>query len=386
MSRQSIIKARRGKHRKQRGGKAVAAFVPAPAGAPVDVADVPISFEGPEAGQKRAWGMGLSFLIHGGVLGLLFLIAALAPVVEEEILEVQLLRDTPEPEAPRPAPRALAERRNLDYAPAVQAFQPQSVNPRVIQAASPAIKAEALEMDAVSSVAAPTEIATSTTVVERVSAISSPIKAVASKVDVAGSSGPVVRGPVKVNAPIGASVGPRKVTAATGTSSGFGKIDIGGGGSSVREGVISSRDVAGSPDGAPLVSVNTQIGDGLRGGTGGSGSGRGGGGSGGSSGSQTSCYELPEVQQYLAEVEERTLNRWNLPPGVSANQRVTLRFNVDVAGSATKVSLVRADDNALGASAVDALRAASPFPPMPEKARCLARLPITATFSNPGAT
>ena len=56
------------------------------------------------------------------------------------------------------------------------------------------------------------------------------------------------------------------------------------------------------------------------------------------------------------------------------------------AGSASKVSLVKADDNALGVSAIDALRSASPFPPIPDSARCLARVPITATFSNPGAS
>jgi len=65
---------------------------------------------------------------------------------------------------------------------------------------------------------------------------------------------------------------------------------------------------------------------------------------------------------------------------------VTLKFRLDVAGSASRVALVRATDNALGASAIDALRAASPFPPLPEDARCLARVPITATFSNPGAS
>ena len=35
--------------------------------------------------------------------------------------------------------------------------------------------------------------------------------------------------------------------------------------------------------------------------------------------------------------------------------------------------------------AVDALRSASPFPAMPDAARCLVRVPIVATFSNPVA-
>ena len=37
----------------------------------------------------------------------------------------------------------------------------------------------------------------------------------------------------------------------------------------------------------------------------------------------------------------------------------------------------------LGASAVDALRSASPFPPMPDDVRCMAGLPIVGTFRNP---
>ena len=159
---------------------------------------------------------------------------------------------------------------------------------------------------------------------------------------------------------------------------GTSKIEIGGSGSSVREGMITSRDVVGSPTGAPLVSIDTAVGEGLLRGSGGAGSGV-------MAASATECFRKPEVQSYLNNVQTRTLDRWILPPGVTADQNVTLRFKLDVAGSATSVSLVKASDNALGASAVDALNAASPFPPLPQPARCLVQVPITATFSNPGA-
>jgi TonB family protein len=105
----------------------------------------------------------------------------------------------------------------------------------------------------------------------------------------------------------------------------------------------------------------------------------------GGSGTASECLGRAEVRQYLDEVEARTISRWVLPPGVKADQKVTLQFKLDVAGSATSVSLKKASDNALGASAVDALRAAAPFPPMPDAARCLAQVPITATFTNPRA-
>jgi TonB family protein len=153
---------------------------------------------------------------------------------------------------------------------------------------------------------------------------------------------------------------------------------IGGGGSSVKEGILSNRDVVGSPGGTRIASVDTAVGEGLAtAGSGGSGTGR---------TNATNCFGLPSVQSYLLSVESRTIDRWSLPPGVDPNQKVTLKFRLDVAGSASKVSLVNADDNALGISAIDALRSASPFPPIPDSARCLARVPITATFSNPGAS
>jgi TonB family protein len=233
-------------------------------------------------------------------------------------------------------------------------------------------------MDAVSSVAAPKQINRSAaTVVERVSAVNSIVAARASAVDVGTASGPVVRGPVRADLPAGPSAGPRQVAvAAGGNTSGTGRLTIGGG-SSVREGVVSNRDVLGSPNGAPLASVDTKVGEGML---------RGSGGSGESVVSETACFQRPEVQAYLSQVQNRTLDRWVLPPSVSSDQQVTLRFKLDVAGSASNVSLVKASDNALGLSAVDALRSASPFPAMPESARCLVRVPITATFSNPVAS
>jgi TonB family protein len=318
-------------------------------------------------------------LIHAGAVALLLLLASLAPVIEEAIIPVQILKEEPPPpkEEPAPAPKALAERRPLDYAPAVQAVAPQIINPRVVAEASPAVNAEVLQMDAVSSVAAPKQINRAATVVERVSAVNSSVAARASAVDVGSVAGPVVRGPVRPGVPVGPSVGPRQVNvAAAGSSVGTGRLVIGGG-SSVREGIVSNRDVVGSPDGAPLASVDTQVGEGML---------RGSGGTGESVVSETACFQKPEVKAYLSQVQERTLERWVLPPRVEADQQVTLRFKLDVAGSASNVSLVRASDNALGLSAVDALRSASPFPAMPDAARCLVRVPITATFSNPLAS
>ena len=339
-----------------------------------------LTLKDPESARRTLLTGGLATLVHVGAVAILMILASLAPMIEEAIIPVQILKEEPpkpkeEPES-APAPKALAERRSVDYAPAVQAVQPQIVNPRVVAEASPAVSAEVLQMDAVSSVVAPKQINRAATVVERVSAVNSVVAARASAVDVGTVSGPVVRGPVRPGLPVGPSAGPRQVNVAQGGSStGTGRLTIGSG-SSVREGVISNRDVVGSPNGAPLASVDTKVGEGLL---------RGSGGTGESVVSETACFQKPEVQAYLSQVQSRTLERWVLPPSVSSDQQVTLRFKLDVAGSASNVSLVRASDNALGLSAVDALRSASPFPAMPDSARCLMRVPITATFSNPVA-
>ena len=82
----------------------------------------------------------------------------------------------------------------------------------------------------------------------------------------------------------------------------------------------------------------------------------------------------------MAQVQDRVIQRWTLPYGV-ADRSVVLRFVIDVAGSASSIQLV-SGDNALGASAIDAMRTASPFHPMPDRARCLASKRVRATFSS----
>jgi TonB family protein len=373
---QLMILPRRVRRGPRRARRIAAAFTP-PASGQAAVLTFPIAFHEPESSKRTLLTGSLAALLHFGVVATLVFLASLAPVIEEALIPVQLLHDEPPaPDEPAPAPKALAERRSLDFAPA-RAVMPQIVNPNVFADASPAVDAEALEMESVASVVAPTQIQRSHTVVEHVSAVQSSAAARATAVDIASVGVPAVRGPVKVVGPVGPSVGPRAVAvASTGATMGSATLDIGSG-SSVREGIVSTRDVRGSSTGALLVSVDTQVGDGFLGGTGGTGTGTGGG-----TGGAGRCNDRPAVQSYMAQIRSRTLERWKLPPGVPVNERVTLRFKLDVAGSASSVQVVKASDNALGASAVDAMRSASPFPPIPEAARCLAQGRIRATFSS----
>jgi TonB family protein len=320
------------------------------------------------------------------------LLASLTPAIQEEIsIPVQLLRDaeapkpkrdqrepTPAPEAlPAPAPRALAERRVSTYSPQIQGVRPQLINPSVIAGAAPAAGARALELDSVGSVRAPAAVERSAVHVERVQQIESIAAARANAVDVASAVAPAVRGPSVVDAAPGASAGPRAVeSAASAPTLGTATFEIGGVGASVREGAVTGRDVQGSPEGAPIANVATAVGDAYLGGSGGSGSSA----QPGSGQAERSCLEKSEVRDYLAVVKQRTYSLWKLPTAVP-DSRVVLRFELDVAGSPSRIQILRAEDNALGVSAIDAMRAAAPFPPLPEAVRCLAGHTIVGTFS-----
>jgi TonB family protein len=372
MTQQSILRPR-GMHKrvKHRLG---AAFVQA-AGTGGATLDFPMDFHDRDEGKsKLATGL-LSTAIHAGVVGLLFLFASMHPEIVEEVIPVQLLHEKA-PRKPAPARKALAERRNLNFAPAMQTVQPQVVNERVIANAAPAIEAEMLQMDALNASAAPTQVKRAAIDVDRVSAISSVGGYQASKVEVNQAQGPAVRGPIGAVGPVGPSVGPRKVAGTDGNSFGTGSLAINQG-SSVRDGVLTSRDVVGSPSGPVLVSVDTAIGEGNLSGPGGTGTGllsdeRG--------ESAEECINRPEVQEYLDLLNQRIYSRWTLPYGVE-NKQVTLRFEIDVAGSTSSIQLLKGD-NAIGASAIDAMRASSPFPPMPDRVRCLANRHVTATFTS----
>jgi TonB family protein len=316
----------------------------------------------------------VSTLVHGAILGLLLLLAWLAPE-KEELIPVQLIKEKiveakPEPKAePAPAPMALAERRAVDFAPQPQAIQPQIVNPTVVARAQP-VQAQKFDVAQIAPIAAPKQITQANVVVERAAAVQSVASAYASAVDVQAVATPALRGPADAALPSGPSVGPRQITT-TGSTVGTGTAVSLGDTSSVREGIASTRDVLGSPDGAPLANVNTRVGQGFLRGDGGTGSG----------GVESDCLTRPEVLSYTEQIRTRVYARWVVPPEVPRNQQVKLRFVLEPGGSLTRVEVLQASDRTLGANAMEALRAAAPFPPMPERVRCLARHNLTGTWS-----
>jgi hypothetical protein len=316
----------------------------------------------PEGGRERAVSSGVSILLHGALILALLLVARLAPEeLVEQIIEVQRLEEPANEPAPRP--RAIAESM-ARFDPAPMALAPQIVNPTVIQQRAPDLQAQPVQVAEIAPVLAPREIAPiAAPQVEAVRAFQSPLAATASPVKI-DTQAPSLSGPVEFKAPVGTLAGPRQVVTG-GNSVGIADPTALGTGSSVREGIDSDRDVHGAKTGE-RASVNVAVGPGGGRGTGGEGSGPGGV-------SFDECMRRPEVQLYLDHLKKRVDSRWRGMPSLpDGTFKVTLGFRLDPSGSANDVALVRTDNPAIGQSAAEAMRAASPFDQMPDRVRCIA--------------
>jgi hypothetical protein len=347
--------------------------VPGAAAAAAAGVDFPgIAIPDPEGARGRWVSGGISLLLHGAAISAILLAAWLAPEeMIEEIIEITRIEEEVASEEPAPAPRVLAESFGR-YDPAPMALPPQVVSPAVIQRAAPVINAEQLQIDTVSPVQAPREVQRASRQVETARTYQSVAQATTSPLTI-DASAPAIRGPVELHAPSGIQAGPRQVARAGGV--GIADPSALGSGSSVREGIASNRDVLGSKTGV-RAQVNWAVGDSNMRGSGGQGTGPGGL-------SWEQCMSRPEVQAYMQHIKTRVLNRWVLPANVAANHSVTLRFTLDPAGTANRVVFASSNDKVLGASAVKAMRSASPFDQMSDRVRCLAGNPIMATFRNP---
>jgi hypothetical protein len=327
----------------------------------------------PEGGRERLVSSGTSLLLHGGLVLLLFLLAQLAPEeLKEQLIEVTRVNEPREEPAPRP--RAIAESSGR-FAPAPMALAPQIVNPTVIQQRAPDLSAAQVQLADIQPIQAPRNLAVpNAPEVAQVRAFQSPIVANTAAPRVIDSAAPKLSGPIDFQAPAGTLAGPRQVVTG-GSTVGIADPTALGTGSSVREGIASDRDVHGAKTGE-RASVNVAVGAGGGRGTGGDGLGAGGV-------SEADCLARPEVQSYLERLRERVISRWRATPSNLPNGtfKVSLRFRLDPSGSASAIEFVSADSQAVGESAADAMRAASPFDQMPDRARCIASQSWTAAFT-----
>ncbi|HEX7233482.1 MAG TPA: energy transducer TonB [Candidatus Binatia bacterium] len=109
---------------------------------------------------------------------------------------------------------------------------------------------------------------------------------------------------------------------------------------------------------------------------GGTGSGTGGGSATGLRGLSSADYN-----QYLSQLKKRVESVWKYPDGVNGVQKVAILFTLDKAGRLVRSEVLESTDARLNASAVEAMKRASPFPPIPETLKDLANTPLRMQFT-----
>jgi len=109
----------------------------------------------------------------------------------------------------------------------------------------------------------------------------------------------------------------------------------------------------------------------------------GGTGTGTGGGSTTGLKGIPaaDFNQYLNQLKKRVESVWKYPEGVSGKQRVAVVFTLDRAGKLVRADVLESSDSRLNSSAVEAMRRASPFPPIPESLKELANEPLRIQFT-----
>ena len=88
----------------------------------------------------------------------------------------------------------------------------------------------------------------------------------------------------------------------------------------------------------------------------------------------------PEVRAYVERINSRVVEAWKAPRGTPDGSSVMLRMKLGADGSVQTTQVVRSASDALAASLVDAVVRSAPFAPMSDRVRCIASLPIVASF------
>ncbi|MBI2179857.1 MAG: TonB C-terminal domain-containing protein [Deltaproteobacteria bacterium] len=109
----------------------------------------------------------------------------------------------------------------------------------------------------------------------------------------------------------------------------------------------------------------------------------GGTGTGTGGGSKTGLKGISNADwdEYIARLKKRVESVWKYPEDVTGVQKVAFLFTLDRAGKLTQVEVLESSNARLNASAVEAMRRASPFAPLPESLKDLANEPLRIIFT-----
>jgi hypothetical protein len=309
-------------------------------------------------------------------VGFLALSAWLAPDVVEEIIPVQIIRETPEP--PPPAPRRVVVPRRTVARAAVPAAAPRATP--VARPAVQPVAARTVQQAAIRPAAAPTRIAQRQVTAQRVNAQRTLASPHASAVQVAQAPVATIAAG-DLTAPVVDLGGPREIAPAAAVDVTAPRAFSSYADTANVEYSDAATVTAAAVD-VPLAETGFAIDaelaegaatDGVAGGT-------------GTAASGTPCTARDSVKQYYLDVRNRTLAAWENfgpPEEIAADATVVLTFALDESGTASSVSVVDAPNEPFGESCRQALIAASPFPSMAEDVRCLAGRKLRATFAVP---
>lgn len=306
--------------------------------------------------------------VHAGAIGVLLLLAWLAPPVEE-LIQVKIIRELPgSNEEPAPARKILKPRRLRKPVQAARQVTAQAVaQPRVMN-----VTPEQLKMNRLDKAVAPQQLRRRQVVSTRAQARSIDQRVVATQIDPSQLRNIEIV-PSDLEAPVYNYQGPREIEAVVEDPQNFAEVpdveDVEYSGAQFE--VISDGESAEDID---VLDFDTGVGVYSGGeGTGGTGTALG----------VVRCLESAFVLRYIDGVEERTKKRWQVPEGTPDDAKVVLRFTLDSSGAATQIAFQGDAEPALGNSAVTAMRAASPFPAMNDNVRCLSGKKLRGIFTNP---
>jgi len=94
-----------------------------------------------------------------------------------------------------------------------------------------------------------------------------------------------------------------------------------------------------------------------------------------------SAIQSPDFAPYLEKIKRRVESAWDYPEGIAGKQQVNLVFVLDLGGKLVQVEVLDSKNAKIDRSALMAMRAASPFPPIPESLKDLAGWPLRIKFT-----
>jgi len=100
-------------------------------------------------------------------------------------------------------------------------------------------------------------------------------------------------------------------------------------------------------------------------------------------GSSTGLKGVPaaDFNNYFNQLKRRVESVWKFPDGVSGLQKVGVVFTLDRSGRLIKADVLESSDTRLNAGAIEAMKKASPFPPIPDSLKDLANEPLRMQFT-----